>query len=127
MKTWTRPEVWASRKSGILNLKLNFKGEIMNFLSKIKLVMSAIFNELLPYIKTFFTRYGAVVLALATEVVMELAKDNDMSWSEKRDTAFNQVGDKLVQQGIAIGVDVSKTLILNSIQAAASKLQEMEK
>ena len=99
----------------------------MNFLSKIKLVMSAIFNELLPYIKTFFTRYGAVVLALATEVVMELAKDNDMSWSEKRDTAFNQVGDKLVQQGIAIGVDVSKTLILNSIQAAASKLKEIEK
>ena len=40
--------------------------------------------------------------------------------------AFNQVGDKLVQQGIAIGVDVSKTLILNSIQAAASKLQEIE-
>jgi len=127
MKAWIRPEVWASLKSGILNLKSNFKGEIMNFLSKIKLVMSAIFNELLPYIKTFFTRYGAVVLTLATEVVMELAKNNDMTWSEKRDTAFNQVGDKLVQQGIAIGVDVSKTLILNSIQAAVSKLQEMEK
>ena len=98
----------------------------MNFLSKMKLVMSGIFNQVLPFIKTFLTRYGAVVLALATEVVMELAKNNDMTWSEKRDTAFNQVGDKLVQQGIAIGVDVSKTLILNSIQAAASKLQEIE-
>jgi predicted Rdx family selenoprotein len=93
---------------------------------KIKIVMSSIFEYLLPYIKTFFTKYGAVVLSIATEVVMELAKNNDMTWQEKRDTAFNQVGDKLVQQGITIGVDVSKTLIINSIQAAVSELQTID-
>ena len=56
--------------------------------SKIKIVMSAIFNELIPFFKQFLTEYGAVVLQIAGTAVMALASSK-LSSEQKREIDKN--------------------------------------
>ena len=97
-------------------LKSNFEERIMWL--KIKIVMSAIFNELIPFFKQFLTEYGAVVLQIAGTVVMDLATSK-LSSEQKREAAYVAIKEELVKKGIEVGSRV----INSAIEAQVAKLK----
>ena len=92
------------------------RGKIM--FEKIKIVMSAIFNELIPFFKQFLTEYGAVVLQIAGTVVMDLATSK-LSSEQKREAAYVAIKEELVKKGIEVGSRV----INSAIEAQVAKLK----
>ena len=85
---------------------------------KIKIVMSAIFNELIPFFKQFLTEYGTIVLQIAGTVVMDLATSK-LSSEQKREAAFVAIKEELVKKGIEVGSRV----INSAIEAQVAKLK----
>ena len=92
------------------------RGKIM--FEKIKIVMSSIFNELIPFFKQFLTEYGAVVLQIAGTVVMDLATSK-LSSEQKREAAYVAIKEELVKKGIEVGSRV----INSAIEAQVAKLK----
>lgn len=87
--------------------------------SKIKIVMSAIFNELIPFFKQFLSEYGTIVLQIAGQVVMDLATSK-LSSEQKREAAYVAIKEELVKKGI----EVSSRVINSAIEVAVAKLKD---
>ena len=92
------------------------RGKIM--FEKIKIVMSAIFNELIPFFKQFLSEYGTIVLQIAGTVVMDLATSK-LSSEQKREAAFVAIKEELIKKGIEVGSRV----INSAIEAQVAKLK----
>ena len=86
--------------------------------SKIKIVMSAIFNELIPFFKQFLSEYGTIVLQIVGTVVMDLATSK-LSSEQKHETAFVAIKEELIKKGIEVGSRV----INSAIEAQVAKLK----
>ena len=93
------------------------RGKIM--FEKIKIVMSSIFNFLLPFVKMFLTASGKIVLELAMQAVKEMATTG-MPSGEKREEAFKLITVQLKDREIEVAAHV----INSAIEAAYAKLKE---
>ena len=85
----------------------------------IKLYMSKIWTILKPIVKILLTTLFQEVLNIAVGVVTDLAS-TDLSNSEKREAAFDQIKEKLAAEGKEVG----SSLINLAIELAVQKLKD---
>ena len=92
----------------------------MTFWQKIKLVSSKIFTDyILPAIKTFLKDYGPILLQTAEKVCMQLLA-NQIPGVEKKEIAFTQIRNELIQQGFVVADrEINKTIeiVLDKIKS----------
>ena len=101
----------------------------MNIWDRIKFAASWIFNFLKPTIKMFAKKAGRVLANVAIEIVTEIAKDPKLlkkSGEEKRKAAYERIEKRLIDESIAIGVEVTTSMINEAIEIAYRNLQEGE-
>lgn len=85
-----------------------------------KLWASKVWEILRPSVMVWLTSLGQRVLSIAMEVVTEL-QNTDLASEEKREAAFNQIKEKLVQEG----KEVKNSLINLAIEIAVNKLKSL--
>lgn len=86
---------------------------------KIKLILSAIGDFLLPFIKMFATASGKIILDLALQAVKEMATTG-MPSGEKREEAFKMITIQLKDREIEAATHV----VYAAIEAAYAKFKE---
>lgn len=85
---------------------------------KMKILMSGIWEFLLPFFRQMATQSGQI-LATAAMAAVTAAAQGQMTDAEKRDAAFNAILADLEKQGISMG-----TSIINAaLEAAVQKLK----
>lgn len=91
---------------------------------KMKIVMSSIWSFVLPFLRQLITGAGPILAAAALQAVKIVAENaSGATSSQKRNLAFQAIGESLKVQGIAIGVDVSTALVNAAIEAAVIKMK----
>lgn len=91
---------------------------------RIKIVTSSIWVFVLPYLKMLMSKAGPILAAAALEAVKVVAANaSGATDDQKRNLAFQAIGESLKVQGIAIGVDVSTALVNAAIETAVLKLK----
>lgn len=83
-----------------------------------KLWASKVWTIIRPSVMVWLTGVGQQLLDLALEIVTDLAT-SDLSNSEKRDTAFDKIKEKLVEEGKEVG----DSLINLAIEIAVTKIK----
>lgn len=84
----------------------------------VKLWASKVWAVLKPSVMVWLTALGQELLALALEIVTELAS-TDLSNSEKREAAFDEIKDRLGDKAEEVG----SSLINLAIEIAVQKLK----
>jgi hypothetical protein len=75
-----------------------------------------------PAMKDFFTQAGKAVLEIALSTVIAVAADKTLvTDDDKRKKAFDEVKNKLIEQGFKIGTDVTISMINRAIENAIPK------
>lgn len=96
----------------------------MTFTEKCKFVFSNLWDFLAPFIKLFLTKAGPVLATAALSAVKVLAESQaGLTNSQKRNAAYNIIVDDLQRQGVAIGVDVTGSMVNAAIEAAVQKVK----
>jgi len=91
---------------------------------RIKIVSSSIWVFVLPYLRMLLSKAGPILAAAALEAVKVVAANaSGATDDQKRNLAFQAIGESLKTQGIAIGVDVSTALVNAAIETAVLKLK----
>ena len=91
---------------------------------RIKIVSSSIWVFVLPYLRMLLSKAGTILAAAAFEAVKVVAANaSGATDDQKRNLAFQAIGESLKVQGIAIGVDVSTALVNAAIETAVLKLK----
>jgi hypothetical protein len=98
----------------------------MSFSEKIKIVFSNIWAFIGPFVKVFASAIGPVLASAAEQAVKEIAVSTLSGDQERRDAAFSKVSSDLKEKGIAIGVQVTTSMINAAIEAAVQKLKATE-
>lgn len=88
----------------------------MTFFAKVKIVLSNIFEFLLPFIKQFLTAEGAIILQIAEKIVISLISAQ-LTSKEKHDQAVTLIKVELTNQSIQAAAHV----INSAIEAALAK------
>jgi hypothetical protein len=89
---------------------------------KLRLITSSTWSFLRPLIVIFLSKVGPVLAKAASAAVAAQAQ-RAASGYEKRAGAFNQIESSLVSQGIAVGTDVTASMINAAIEVAVLKLK----
>ena len=76
----------------------------------------------IPFIKQFATAVGPIVLAAAEQAVLVYA-EQQMSGTDKKNAAYNDIVDNLKKQGIQVGASI----VNSAIEAAVARLKESGK
>ncbi len=85
---------------------------------QLKLFFNRVGKILKPFLLMLLSKTGQLVLTLAVEVVKDLATQ-DLSSSDKREMAFNQIEEKLKGKGM----EVQASLINGAIEAAVQYIK----
>ncbi len=85
---------------------------------KVKFIMSQLWEFLKPFIKILMSEFGQALADAAMKAVL-FASSQDMSNSDKRDTAFKMIMEDLKTKGIS----VSSSVIYTAIEVAVQKLK----
>lgn len=91
---------------------------------KMKLVMSSMFDFVLPFLRQLMTAAGpALAQAALAAVAVAAASAGGTTSNEKRDMAYRQIANDLKMQGIQVGVDVTTSMINAALEVAYQKTQ----
>lgn len=91
---------------------------------KIKIIMSSIWEFVLPFLRQLMHQAGPVLAAAALSAVKVTASSlKDASGAEKRQAAFDAIVADLGKQGLQIGIDVSTSMINAAIEVALQKIK----
>lgn len=93
------------------------------FWLKLHAFFSSVGNVLLPFIKLFLKGAGPIILDIAQQVVLQLAK-SDLSSSDKREEAFNMISLKVSNAGIDAATRGVTTMINGAIEIAVAKMKD---
>lgn len=88
---------------------------------KMKILMSTVWEFLLPFFRQMMTESGQILANVAMNAVTAVAK-GELSDSDKRTAAFNIIISQLEKQGIELGT----SLINAAIEAAVQKLKSSQ-
>lgn len=89
------------------------------FWLKVKLFFSRVGDIIIPFIKMFMTEMGPVILDIAQQVVVSVAK-KELNSDEKRDAAYQTIQIQLTNAGIKAASHV----VYSAIEIAVAKLKE---
>ena len=89
--------------------------------SKIKLIVSSVYEFLKPVIDIFLSEIGPLLAKIAMEAVKIMA-NKDIANSDRREEAFEYVKGELLSRGISIG----SSIIYLAIEIAVQKLKEIQ-
>jgi len=89
-------------------------------LEKLKFVMSAAYDFLLPSIKILLTRSGIILMQVTLEAVQAMESMPKATGKQKQEAAFELIKSELSLRGIEMATKV----INNAIEAAVIKIQE---
>jgi hypothetical protein len=93
-------------------------------MDKLKFIFSAISEFLWPFIKIFLSKFGPILATAALDAVKLVAENYSKdSSSDKQKTAHHLILQSLKSQGIAIGADITSSMINAAIEAAVQKLK----
>lgn len=93
-------------------------------LDRFKLITSALWAFLAPFVKMFLSRAGKALLPIALQVVREVAASyGDSSGSVKREIAFTRIKMQLAQELPGIAQEVGASMINSAIEVAVQKLR----
>lgn len=93
------------------------------FWLKVKAFFGNVGSILLPFIKLFIKGAGPIVLDIAQQVVVNLAK-SDMSSSSKREAAFDQIMIQVEGKGIEAATKGLTQMVNGAIEIAVAKMKE---
>ncbi len=88
----------------------------------IKAVFKGVGGFLLPFVKMFVSASGPVLAAAAHSAVRAVEESAISGGDAKRKEAFRRIENDLKRQGIAIGADVTASMINAAIEAAVQKI-----
>lgn len=89
---------------------------------KIKLINSAIFAFVLPFLRQMMSQAGPILAAAAVKAVAVVAENAyGASGTQKRELAFREIELELKKQGIRIGADVATSMVNAAIELAVVK------
>lgn len=89
---------------------------------KIKIVSSALFGFVLPFLRQMMNQSGPILAAAALKAVSAVAENAyGASSTQKRELAFREIELDLKKQGIRIGVDVATSMVNAAIELAVVK------
>lgn len=89
------------------------------FWLKVKAFFSRVGDILIPFIKMFMSEMGPVILDIAKQVVVQVAK-SELSSAEKRDEAFTQIQARLENESIKAASHV----VYSAIEVAVAGLKD---
>jgi hypothetical protein len=98
------------------------------FWTKVKTVFSWVWDFMAPFVGTFATSAGKLVLssALQAAVVIKDTYGEAANGDEKRKAAFNLIVDDLKSRGLTVGVEVGTSMVNAAIEVAVQKLAKSE-
>jgi hypothetical protein len=91
-------------------------------LEKLKFITSSAWHFLRPLIAIFLTQVGPILAQAATAAVADQA-GRAVAGYEKRAGAYTDIERQLLTAGIAVGTDVTSSMINAAIEAAVLKLK----
>jgi hypothetical protein len=93
---------------------------------KIKVIMSSVWEFILPFAKQLMSKGGTLLAAAALEAVKTVANNGvGKSGAEKRDMAFNSIVENLKKEGLAVGTDISTSLVNAAIEVALQRVKKI--
>lgn len=99
------------------------KGVVM--WEKIKLVNSAVFSFVLPFLRLLLQKSGPILVAAATQAVLVVAANaSGATNQEKRNLAFEAIANDLRNKGIVVGTDVAISVVNAAIELAVVKSKQ---
>jgi len=93
-------------------------------MSRFKLFFSGLWSFLQPFIAIFLSKAGPLLASAALAAVKATADSmSGASGADKRDAAFKAIEADLMRQGVAIGAEVTSSMINAAIEAAVQKVK----
>ncbi|OQY20094.1 MAG: hypothetical protein B6I36_02295 [Desulfobacteraceae bacterium 4572_35.1] len=93
-------------------------------MNALKLMLSSMWGFVKPFARQFLTKAGPVLAKAAMEAVTVTATMHGSASHEKRDKAYDLIIDDLKQQGVAMGTDVSTSMVNAAIEVAVQNLKD---
>lgn len=93
-------------------------------MSRFKLFFSSVWGFLQPFVALFLTKAGPLLAAAAISAVKVTAASlQEADGAQKREHAFNLIMDDLKRQGVAMGAEVTTSMVNAAIEVAVQKVK----